>query len=213
MAAHLAKACNCTALSVDYRRSPEHTFPAAHDDCVAAYEFLLKQGFEAKNVITAGDSCGGGLSTTVPLAAAQRDLPVPGLAVSISPWYDMTGSGESMTTNEDNDVLNTKEFVAKLAKRYAPYDPLKNELLSPIFAEDALLAKLPPHWISAGGYDMLCDNATRFADRLKGAGVEVVLQVHEGQQHVMEFMAGKAPEADESIKNIGEWVRKKTGSQ
>lgn len=211
MAAHLAKASNCLALSVDYRRSPEHQFPAALDDCVAAYDWLLKQGFDAKNIITCGDSCGGGLSTTVPLAAIQKGLPSPAAAVSISPWYDMTGSGESMKTNAENDVLNTAPFVAALAKRYAPNESLKHELLSPIFADKERLAKLPPHWISAGGYDMLLDNAIRFADRLKEAGVEVVLQVHEGQQHVMEFMAGKAPEADQSIKDIGEWVNKKIG--
>ncbi|KAF2099230.1 hypothetical protein NA57DRAFT_56843 [Rhizodiscina lignyota] len=212
LAAHLAKACNCLALSVEYRLTPEHVYPAALDDCVTAYQWLLDQGFEAKNIVTAGDSCGGGLSTTVPLAAVKRGLPKPGAAVSISPWYDLTGAGETMTINEANDVLNTKPFVAELAKRYTKNAKMEDPLISALFASEDELRQLPPHWISAGGYDMLLDNATRFAEKAKKAGLEVVLEIQEGQQHVMEFMAGMAPEADESLRKIGEWVRQRIGS-
>src|ERR1700761_6074344 len=112
LAAHLAKACNCMSLSTDYRLTPEHAFPTPLDDCVDAYKWLLDNGYEAKNIVVAGDSCGGGLSTSVPLRAVQRGLPNPGAAVSLSPWYDLTGqTGESMKTNAQNDVMNTAEFI------------------------------------------------------------------------------------------------------
>jgi epsilon-lactone hydrolase len=207
MAAHLAKACGCMALSIDYRMAPEHTFPAAHEDCVAAYKWLLDRGFSAGHIALAGDSCGGGLATTVALLAIQKGYPAPACSVSISPWYDKTCSGKTMTTNEQNDALSEKEFVGVLAKRYAPDTPLTHELLSPLFAKDSTLEKLPPHWISAAGYDILLDDAERMAEKLKQCGVEVVLEVHEGQQHVMEFMAGKAPEAIDSFNKIGKWVK------
>lgn len=213
MAAHLAKACNVQALSVDYRLTPETTYPASLEDCVTAYEWLLHQGFKPEHIITCGDSCGGGLSTAVSLITTQRGLPKPAAAVSLSPWYDLTMSGESMRTNDQNDVLNSWSLLMKLALKYAvgALDP-KNPLVSPLFASEQQLKALPPHWISACGYDQLLDDAIRFAERAKKAGVDVVLEVHEGQQHVMEFMAGKAPEADESIRKIGEWVKAKIGS-
>ena len=195
---------------VDYRLTPEHPYPAPLDDCVAAYKWLLDQGFDAAHIVTAGDSCGGGLSTSVPLAVMQKGWPKPGCAVSLSPWYDLTNSGETMKTNEQNDVLNTTDFVNMLADRYTKGGASrKDPLISPLFAD---LKGLPPHWISCAGYDQLRDNGERLADKAKAQGVEVVLEVHEGQQHVMEFMAGKAPEADGSIKRIGEWVRQKIGS-
>ena len=210
LAAHLAKACNCVSLSVDYRLTPEHPFPAPLDDCVAAYKWLLDQGFEAAHIVTAGDSCGGALATTVSLAVMQRGLPKPGAAVSLSPWYDLTHGGESFTTNKDNDVINSMEFVEVIASRYvAGGTSRENPLVSPGFGD---LKDLPPHWISVAGYDMLRDQGVFVAEKAKKQGVEVVLEVHEGQQHVMELMAGKAPEADDSIRRIGEWVRKKIGS-
>lgn len=210
MSAHLAKACNCLALSVDYRLAPEHPYPAAIDDCMNVYKWLLDQGFKPENIVTAGDSCGGGLSSSVPLAARQRGLPLPGACVALSPWYDMTNSIDSMQRNSEVDVLQTKAFVDTLADRYTAGDASlkKDPILSPTYGD---LKGLPPHWISCGGYDMLLDAGTEFAEKAKKAGVEVVLEVWEGQQHVFEFMAGKAPEADESIRKIGEWVRRKIG--
>ncbi|KAK3717450.1 ATP synthase mitochondrial F1 complex assembly factor 2 [Vermiconidia calcicola] len=206
LAAHLAKACN-----FDYRLTPENPYPAPLDDCVAAYKWLLDQGYEAKNIVVAGDSCGGGLSTSLPLAAVQQGLPNPGAAVSLSPWYDLTcKNGESFSSNEQNDVLNTKEFVQVIADRYVAGGTSKEDpLVSPLFAD---LSGLPPTWISVGGFDMLRDQGVLLAEKAKKEGAEVVLEVHEGQQHVMEFMAGNAPEADESLRRIGQWVREKIGS-
>lgn len=210
LSAHLAKSCNCVALSIDYRLTPEHPYPAPLDDCVAAYKWLLDQGFSASNIVTAGDSCGGGLATAVPLSAARRGLPPPGAAVALSPWYDATGSGASMVENADKDVLGSAESIRELARMYtadgaSPEDPL----ISPLFADPT---GLPPHWISCGGYDTLRDQGIAFAEKAKAAGVDVVLDVCPEQQHVYEFMAGKSPEAIDSLQRIGKWVRSKIGS-
>lgn len=209
LAAHLAKACNCLALSVDYRLTPEVAFPVPVDDCIAAYKWLLDQGFQGKNVVTAGDSCGGSLSVTVPLGARQKGYPKNGAIVSLSPSYDHTCASDSMQENEENDVLNSKPFIDMLGDRYvAGGHSREDPMVSPIFAD---LKDLPPMWISCAGYDMLRDDGTRMAQKAQDQGVDVVCEVHEGQQHVFEFMAGKAPEADESLRKIGEWVRKTIG--
>jgi epsilon-lactone hydrolase len=215
LTAHLANACNCVALSVDYRLSPEHKFPAAIDDCVAAYRYLVDSGFAASCIVVAGDSCGGCLATSVPLALAQRGLPRPAASVSMSPLYDQTTvDGGTMDTNEEADVLNTKPFVLKLASRYVDGSGFErsNPLISPLLASDEELKKLPPHWISVAGYDMLRDHGERMAQRLGKVGVEAVLEVHEGMQHVMEFGVGKGEVADGSVRRIGEWVRGKIRS-
>lgn len=214
LAAHLARACGASALSVDYRLTPEHPYPAAIDDCVGAYSWLLEQGYSASNIAVAGDSCGGGLSCSVPLAAQRKDLPAPAASVALSPWFDATFTGESHRTNSEADVLNTLPFVNKLADRFTGgNDALrKDALVSPLLADEKLLKTLPPLWISCGGDDMLRDDGVQMAERVRKAGGEVVLEVHEGQQHVFEFMAGKAPEADESLRKIGEWVKGRFGS-
>lgn len=208
LTAHLAKACGIIALSIDYRLAPEHSYPEPLDDCVNAYKWLLDNGYPAENIVFAGDSAGGSLATGVPLAAMANGLSQPAASVALSPCYDLTHVGETMNTNRENDVLNGMEFCTKLADRYAGNVPKDDPMVSPIFAD---MKSLPPQWISCGGHDMLLDNGTRLAEKAKAAGVEVVLEVHEGQQHVMEFMAGNAPEADKSIARIGEWVRTKIG--
>lgn len=212
LTAHLAKSCDCPALSVDYRLTPEHSYPAALDDCMAGYQYLLDLGFKADKIVVAGDSCGGALSAALPLACIKQGLPVPGASISLSPSYDLTTQdGGSMDSNEQNDVLNTKPFIKELGRLYIGDSgaSLDDPLVSPLFAKDEDVAKLPPHWISIAGFDMLRDHGERMGDRLKRNGVEVIAEVHEGQQHVFEFMAGRAPEADRSIKDIGEWVRQK----
>jgi acetyl esterase/lipase len=210
LAAHLAKEAKCVALSIDYRKTPEHPYPAPLDDCVAAYEWLLAQNFPAGNIVTAGDSCGGGLATTVILAAVKKGLPMPAAAAALSPWYDKGLSGASMTSNAEVDVLAAPGAMDTLVSRYTGGKAdIKDPLISPIYAD---LKGLPPHWISCGGDDTLRDQGVEFAEKAKKAGVEVVLRVAEGQQHVFEFMVGNAPESTESVANIGKWIQEKIGS-
>ncbi|KAK5117649.1 hypothetical protein LTR62_005072 [Meristemomyces frigidus] len=212
MCAHFAKSCNTLALMVDYRLTPEHAYPAALDDCVAAYKWLLHQGFEGKNIITMGDSCGGGLTTTASLKVIRDGLPPPGAAVSLSPWYDVVCKDSPSLTKAKNDVLGTMEGMYKIRDRYCVGVDPAEPLISALYARDDELSKLQPHWISCAGDDMLLDDGIRMAERLQKSGVETVLKVHDGMQHVFEFMAGRAPESDASVREIGQWVRKTVGS-
>lgn len=211
LTAHLAKACNVNALSIDYRMVPEHPYPAPLDDCMSAYKYLLDQGYSPDSIVLAGDSCGGGLVSAVPLEARKRGLPLPAASVAMSPWYDLTLESESLETNKEKDVLGTKAFVDMLAERYTSGNKQlrKDPVISPLYGD---LKGLNPHWISVAGHDTLLDDGIRFYEKAQKAGVDVHLAKAEGQQHVFEFMAGKAPEANESIKNIGEWVKGKIGS-
>lgn len=198
-------------LSVDYRLAPEHKYPAALDDCLAAYEHLLKKDkYTPANIVIAGDSVGGGLSAILPLAIIKNKLPSPVGSIALSPAYDQTTwTGGTLESNKDKDFLSSVPFMQKLIKNYVEGTDVSYEdpMISPLQASDEDLAKLPPTWISVAGDDMLRDQGEKFAARLEKVGVPVVLEVHEGQQHVMEFMAGRAPEAIESFKKIGSWVR------
>ena len=214
LAGHLAKACNMPAANVDYRLTPEHPHPAAVDDCVSVYLHLINDlGYAASNIVLCGDSCGGGLATTVPLALSQKGHPRPGASISLSPWYDHTNSGPTRTSNAEKDAMTQLPFSNKLASRYnagttSPKDPL----VSPLFASrEQLQQAMPPHWISVAGDDTLRCDGEEMAEKLREAGVEAELRVGEGMQHVFEFMAGKAREADESVGAIGEWVRGRMG--
>ena len=214
MAAYLAKACGLNALMVEYRRTPEVAFPAPLEDCFAAYTWLIEShGVPAERIVVMGDSCGGGLSAAIPLMALQKGVPVPGLSVALSPQYDSVGeASDSQRTNIENDALCKAATVGKLIGRHT-HDgkaaKADNPLVSPLFASDADLKKMPPTWISAAGYDTLLNDSTRMGERLKKVGVEVVVEISEGMQHVFEFLAGKAPEADKSIAAIGKWVKQK----
>ena len=119
-----------------------------------------------------------------------------------------------MDSNKDVDFINTAPFVKMLSDRYVEgsgYDKA-DPLISPLFASEEDLRKLPPTWLSIAGCDMLRDHGERMGEKLKAQGVEVVVEVHEGQQHVMEFLAGAAPEADGSFERIAEWLRRKIGT-
>lgn len=211
LTAHLAKATQCVVISADYRLAPEHKYPAALDDCVAVYEYILKkEKYTAANIVVAGDSIGGALSAIVPLAALKKGLPLPLGCLSLSPAYDWTTyEGGSMDSNKDNDVLNTVPFMKQIIKNYVEGSGANYEdpAISPLLATDNDLSKLPSTWITVGGHDMLRDQGEKFAARLEKLGVPVHLEVYEGQQHVFEFTAGKSSEAIESFKKIGSWVR------
>jgi len=212
LAAHLAKAANVPVLMHDYRLAPESPYPAAYDDCLAAYKWLIREkGYEAKSIATAGDSCGGNLATAIALMARRDSLPTPGAVVSLSPWYDLENTGATLQTNAHKDALGSKESVDGLVRIFTKDQTLvsaRDPMVSAIHAE---LKGLPPHYITVGTCDTLEDNGGRLAELLEKAGVEVVYKTYEEQQHVFEFMAGKAPEATESIQSIGAWLKEKLG--
>jgi monoterpene epsilon-lactone hydrolase len=206
LAAHLAKASGCRTLLPDYRLAPENSFPDPLDDAVAAYHWLLELGIEPGHIVSAGDSAGGHLATALVLKLRDDGTELPAAIVGISPWYDMEVDGPTLVSNAATDKLIAPDAVranvAMFLGGHSAVDPLAN----PLYAD---ATGLPPVYLTCGGYEMFQDNAERFADVVKNANVEVVLEISEGMQHIYPIMAGRAPEADETIANIASWLRPK----
>jgi acetyl esterase/lipase len=208
MFAHLAKAVGCRALILHYRRAPEHTHPAQNEDAVTVYEWLLKQGIKPAHIATTGDSAGGALCTSMVLAIRDKGLPLPAACMPMSPYYDMEFTGKSMETNAKVDVLVSREIAQSMAATFlggaSPQDPLAN----PLYAD---LKGLPPMYIQVGGDETLLDDSLRFETKAKAAGIDISVDIFPEMQHVFQFMAGNAPEADDAIARMADWVRPKLG--
>jgi acetyl esterase/lipase len=208
LAAHLAKATGCRALIPAYRLAPENPFPAQLDDVFDIYQWLLKEGFNSRHIATAGDSAGGNLAISICLRAQAQNLPFPAAIIGISPWLDMEVKGWTLDTNKDRSAIGSRESYQKIAgmllKGHDPTDPFAN----PLYAD---LTGVPPIYLSAGTEEALLDNPQRLAEAAKKAHVDVTLNIADGMQHVYEFMAGRAPEADEAIAAMAIWLRPKIG--
>jgi acetyl esterase/lipase len=208
LAAHLAKATGCRALVPAYRLAPENPFPAQLDDALSIYQWLLDEGFDPSHVATAGDSAGGNLATSICLRIRAENLPFPAAIIGISPWLDMEANGWTLDSNAKRSAIGSREsyrrIAAMLLKGHDPTDPLAN----PLYAD---LTGFPPIYLSAGSEEALLDNPQRLAEAARKVHVDVTLKIAEGMQHVYEFMAGRAPEADEAIADMAVWLRPKMG--
>jgi acetyl esterase/lipase len=208
MFAHLAKAAGVRALIVSYPLLPEGVHPAPVDQVVLAYRWLLDQGVEPGHIAFTGDSAGGGLSITTQLRAREQGLPLPAAAMPLSPWVDMEVTGETMRTNSETEALFNKAWVEQLAAGFlgasSPQEPHAN----PLYGD---LAGLGALYIQVGGDEVLLDDSRRLAEHAEKAGVEVRLDVFPEQQHTFQMMAGRAPEADDAIRRLAEWVRPRLG--
>jgi epsilon-lactone hydrolase len=210
MFGHLAKAAGARALLVGYRLLPEGgVYPEPAADAVAAYRWLLDQGIAAGHIALAGDSAGGWLAVTAQLRARAQGLPLPAAALLISPWVDMEVTGETYATNRNKDPFFAAEFVRGLAASFlgeaaGPRDPLAN----PLYAD---LTGLGPVYIHAGGDETLLDDARRLSEHATKAGVDARLDIFAGMLHTFQMAAGRAPEADEAIRRMADWVRPKLG--
>jgi phosphinothricin tripeptide acetyl hydrolase len=203
LAANLAVAARARVLTVGYRLAPEHPFPAAVDDAVAAWRWLLDGGVDPAAVAFGGDSAGGGLTVAAMLAARERGLPLPAAAVCLSPWVDLTLAGESYHRNAatDPDVLRWR--LEEMARHYlAGADP-RSSLASPVFAD---LAGLPPLLVHAGTAEVLEDDAVLLAAVARAAGVPVTLELHRDMIHVWHAYAPGLPEAMAAIERIAAWL-------
>ena len=205
---HIAKAIGCKALILQYRRAPENPHPAQVEDSVTAYNWLLDEGYKADHICTTGDSAGGALCTSVLLGIRDKGLPMPAAALPMSPWYDPEGTGDSLKTNAEKDCLVQKDVLEGMAGMFlgdaSSKDPLANLLC-------ADLAGLPPIYIQVGGDETLLDDSLRFEQLAKDAGVDIKCDVYPEMQHVFHFMAGKAPEADDAVQKMADWVKPKLG--
>jgi monoterpene epsilon-lactone hydrolase len=204
LAARLGRASGMRVLFPEYRLAPEHPFPAAMDDVLAAYRWLgTEQKLNPRSIAVAGDSAGGGL--TVALLVATRDAgeALPAAATLMSPTVDLTSSGASMTERVDQDPISTPALLRQFASDYlAGADP-ETPLASPLFAS---LAGLPPLLIQVGSADLLLSDSERLAQAATRAGVDVTLEVGEGLPHVYQLLLG-TPEAAEATERIGKFLR------
>lgn len=203
MLGHIAGHAGCRALSVDYRLAPEHAYPAAVEDAVASYRWLLDSGIDAANIVLSGDSAGGGLILAALLAIKDQGLPQPAGAVPISPWADLACSADSWQQNANTELLLDQERLAGIGQIYLQGADPADPLASPVHGE---LGGLPPLYIQASGYEALLDDCIAVAAAAARAGVDVRLDVFPQMQHVFQYCAGAMPEADDAVQRIGTWV-------
>ena len=204
LAGHIARVVGARVLLIDYRRAPEHPHPAQVEDCVAAYRWLLREGFEPHHLATAGDSAGGFLATMTVIELGKERTPLPAAIVAISPWYDLELTGETFETNAHLDVLVGKDVMRMFSQLFRGDMPADDPSVN-IFSAD--LTGLPPLYIVAGGSETLLSDGQRFAAKAETVGVDVTLVVVPQMQHVFPFMAGRAPEADQALADIAAWLR------
>lgn len=207
IAGHLAKAMNTQAFVLDYRRSPEHPFPAQLEDATSAYKALLADGYAAANIATAGDSAGGNLAITTVLQLRQDGIEPPGAVIAFSPWLDMEHNGATLDSNAGTDALVQKALLQGMSGMFLGEggdDNRVNPLANPLHAD---LSGFPRVYVNAGTHETLQDNAERFAENAKAAGVDCTLNVVDAQQHVFPFMAGRARLADDELNRIGQWYQ------
>ena len=208
LAAAVARAGAARALLLDYRLAPEHPFPAALDDAVAAYEWLLGQGLDARRIVVAGDSAGGGLTVATLLALRDRGRPLPAAGVCISPWVDLTCSGASYATKAAADPIVTRDGVEALAQAYVGAGDRKAALVSPLYAD---LRNLPPLLIHVGSDEVLLDDAIGLGARARAAGVDVKVEEWPAMVHVWHWFLPILDEAEKAIAGIGDFVRTHLG--
>ena len=177
----LSELCGLRVLSVDYRLAPEHPFPAAVDDAVSAYRWLLQQGVPAKSIVIGGDSAGGGLTFATMIELKNKGVQLPAAIFTISPWVDLAHTGETIETKADVDPMFTKSGMIYMAKLYADKTDLLSPLISPLYAD---LSGLPPVLIHVGTSEMLLSDSRRMAEALRKAGVDCMLKEWEDLFHV-----------------------------
>ena len=204
LAARLGRAAGMRVLFLEYRLAPEHPFPAAIDDVLAAWHWLRgDQHVSARSIALAGDSAGGGLSVALLVALRDAGEALPAAAVLMAPTVDLTNSGASMSERVDQDLISTPVLLRQLSSDYlAGADP-KTPLASPLFAS---MAGLPPLLIQAGTADLLLSDSERLTTAASEAGVDVTLQIGEGLPHVYQTTLG-TPEAAEATEQIGQFLR------
>lgn len=195
------------ALSVGYRLAPEHPHPAAVEDALAAYRWLLgPAGERAGQVIVAGDSAGGGLSAALLVALRDSGDPLPAGAWLISPWTDLAGTGESLRTRADLDPMIDPANLLSTVAMYLPDGDTQRPTASPLYAD---LSGLPPLLVHVGEAEVLYDDATRLVQRAVEAGVDAELETWPDAFHVHQMMARLIPEADEAIARAAAWIDKR----
>ena len=208
MAANLSRTSGSRVLLIDYRLSPEHTHPAQVQDAHTAYRWMLNNGVDASALVVAGDSAGGGLTVATLLAARDAGDPMAAAGVCMSPWVDMEGIGDSMTSKAGVDPMVAREGLLNMASYFlgdaAPRDPLA----APLYAD---LAGLPPLLIIVGTAETLLDDAVRLHQKAQAEGVDSVLEQWDDMIHIWPWFAPFLPEGQQAMDRMGKFIQDKIG--
>lgn len=193
-------------LSIDYRVAPEHPFPAALEDALAAYQWILEQGYDRQKLFVAGDSAGGGLALALCLYLRDHDMPLPRGIITMSAWTDLTKSGESYEENFERDPIfgGSKDTLVYKEGYYKDNTP-ENPYISPVMGD---YTGFPPMLMQVGEYEMLLSDTLTVAEKAKNAGVEVREHTYKGMFHVFQMGLLLYPEAKEAWVEVGRFIRK-----
>ena len=208
LVSYVARACGVRALVIEYRLAPEHRFPAAIDDSLAAYRALREEGYAPGDILIAGDSAGGGLVMALLLSLRDSGEEMPAGGLLFSPWLDLTASGESMTTRAQRDPWFKPPDMPIIASYYCEEDEYRNPLVSPVFAD---VSGLPPIYIQVGDDEILLSDSTRIADNIKAAGGEVTLEIWPDMFHVFQVFVHQMPESRAAIDQLAPFVKSRLG--
>ena len=207
LAYDISAASSAKVLLIDYRLAPEHPFPAAVDDAAAAWRWLLQQGFAPNRMAIAGDSAGGGLAIATLVNLRDLKLGLPACAVAISPWVDLEGLGNSLTTRSKQDPMVQKDGLLWMARMYLNGKDAKSPLAAPLHAD---LKGLPPTLIQVGTAETLLDDSIRIAEKMHAAGVDARLAIWPNMLHVFPLFAPVLSEGRDGCIEIGNFIRSKT---
>ena len=207
---HIAKAVGARALVLNFRRAPEHKFPAQIDDVETAYRWLLSQRTRPENIASIGHSIGGNFAVNLAVTLRDKGAPLPAAILSVSPWFDIEMKNDTWESNAETDVLLTRQAVEGFREAWiggtgvARNDPRVNMLY-------ADLTGLPPIMVYYGAHELPVGEAVEFAKRAKHAGVDVTLRSLPEGQHNFILGAGRVPEVDRAIEEIARWLRARLG--
>jgi acetyl esterase/lipase len=204
LASRVSRAAQARVLLIDYRLAPEHPHPAAVEDALAAYRWLLAQGVDPSRLAVGGDSAGGGLTVATLVALRDANDPLPAAGVCLSPWVDLEGLGESMTTKAGADPMVQRDRLLGYARHYLAGQPARTPLAAPLYAD---LSGLPPLLIQVGTAETLLDDSTRLAERARKAGVAAELEIWDDMIHVWQAFAAVLPEGQQAIEGMGRFLR------
>lgn len=207
LVARLGRAAGVRSLLIDYRLAPEHVFPAAIDDALTAYRWLLAKGMKPEHIVLGGDSAGGGLLLALLQTVRDKNVPMPAGAVLLSPWTDLVGTVESRTTRDAADPIFSGKGVNLLSRFYAGTEDAHNPLLSPINAD---LHGFPPLFIEVGQDEVLLDDSRYLAEHAKAAHVPVELTVWDDLWHVFQAFAYVLLKGQQSLETMGRFIRRQT---